>query len=48
MGADIVNSEEAVQAAEKADLNFAERDATAFADGDLFQFESGVDVGHKV
>jgi len=46
MGADIVDGQDPFLIAEKADLSFAEFDAAAFADGDFFQFEGSVDVGH--
>ena len=39
MGADVVDGEEAVRVAEKADLEVAELDAAAFADGKVFQFQ---------
>lgn len=47
MGADIVDGEESVRVAEKADLDVAELDATAFANGNVLQLESGIDVGHR-
>ena len=46
MGTDIVEGEDAVRVAKEADLGVAEHNATAFADGELFQLERGVEVGH--
>jgi hypothetical protein len=46
MGADIVQGEEALRVAKKADLDAPERDAAVFADGNLFQLQGGIDVGH--
>jgi hypothetical protein len=46
MGAEIIDGKEAVGGPEKADLGVADRDATAFANRDVFQLESGVDIGH--
>jgi len=46
MRTDVINGKKTFLAVKNADLEIAKGDAAAFADGDFFELEGSIEVGH--